>query len=84
MSAWLWAIVAATLLVWLAARRGLWTKLVATVVERRLGGYRHLVEPVDSSLPARLADRGVRVAVVGGGLGGVGGAAAVGGRGGPS
>ncbi len=51
------------------ARKG----LIARLIKRRFGGYRHLLEPVDRRLPEALgAPR--RVAVVGAGLAGMGAA----------
>ncbi|PRQ04418.1 15-cis-phytoene desaturase [Enhygromyxa salina] len=48
--------------------------LIARFIERRFGGYRHLVAPVDESLPRELAAPRT-VAVVGAGLAGLGAAA---------
>jgi carotenoid phi-ring synthase / carotenoid chi-ring synthase len=42
-------------------------------IERRLGGYRHLLAPIDESLPTKLSETR-RVAVIGAGLAGLGAA----------
>lgn len=46
---------------------------IAKLIERRFGGYRHLLEPIDESLPRTLATPR-RVAVIGAGLAGIGAA----------
>jgi carotenoid phi-ring synthase / carotenoid chi-ring synthase len=48
-------------------------ELLARLIERRFGGYRHLLEPIDTSLPATLSTPR-RVAVIGAGLAGIGAA----------
>lgn len=48
-------------------------RLIAQLIERRFGGYRHLLAPVDTRLPEQLASPR-RVAVVGAGLAGLGAA----------
>ncbi|HVI02050.1 MAG TPA: FAD-dependent oxidoreductase [Enhygromyxa sp.] len=55
----------------LLARPG--KRLLARLIERRFGGYRHLLAPVDDNLPERLAGER-RVAVIGAGLAGLGAA----------
>ncbi len=44
-------------------------------IEARLGGYRHAANAIDPALPARVEGDGPRVAVIGGGLAGIGAAA---------
>ncbi len=57
----------------LPARKRSRKGLIARLIERRFGGYRHLLAPVDDSLPEALqAPR--RVAVVGAGIAGMGAA----------
>ncbi len=73
--------VAAVWLLWLAAKRGVFKNALQRLVERRLGGYRHLAERVDPALPSEMVSDPVHVAVVGGGLAGIGAAATLGGRG---
>jgi isorenieratene synthase len=72
---------AAALLAWLAVRRGLPGRAAARLVERRLGGYRHLVHAVDEARPTKIEGREVHVAVVGGGLAGIAAASTLGERG---
>ncbi|MFO7561737.1 MAG: FAD-dependent oxidoreductase [Enhygromyxa sp.] len=48
-------------------------RLLGKLIERRFGGYRHLLEPVDHGRPATLTSPR-RVAVVGAGLAGIGAA----------
>lgn len=48
-------------------------RLLGTLIERRFGGYRHLLAPVDASRPARLSTPR-RVAVIGAGIAGIGAA----------
>ncbi|HLT39569.1 MAG TPA: FAD-dependent oxidoreductase, partial [Enhygromyxa sp.] len=48
-------------------------RLAGRLIERRFGGFRHLLEPVDHSLPATVASPR-RVAVIGAGLAGIGAA----------
>jgi isorenieratene synthase len=48
-------------------------RLIARLIEQRFGGYRHLLAPVDHTLPERLDSRR-RVAVIGAGLAGIGAA----------
>lgn len=45
--------------------------LIARWIEGRFGGYRHELEPIDESLPQRL-EQPKRVAVIGGGIAGLG------------
>ncbi|MBT8467355.1 MAG: FAD-dependent oxidoreductase, partial [Deltaproteobacteria bacterium] len=77
----IWWCVPVLLLVWLAARGGRLKRAVGRVVERRLGGYRHEVEPADQTLPREVGGAAPRVAVLGGGLAGIGAASALGERG---
>lgn len=51
------------------------------MIEKRLGGYRQQATTVDDALPRTLPERGTRVAVIGGGLAGIGAASALGERG---
>lgn len=48
-------------------------RLIARLIERRFGGYRHLLAPVDRSLPETLTSPR-RVAVIGAGIAGMGAA----------
>ncbi len=72
MSIWWWAPVLLVLVVWLAARGGRLKRALGRFVEHRLGGYRHEVEPGDPSLPREIRGAAPRVAVLGGGLAGIG------------
>ena len=77
-----WLIVSAILLAaWLVVRRGKLTLALAALVERKLGGYRHQANEIDRSLPRMQTAEAPRVAVLGGGLAGIGAAAALGERG---
>ncbi|MBT8468547.1 MAG: NAD(P)-binding protein, partial [Deltaproteobacteria bacterium] len=80
-SIWWWAPVVLVLVVWLAARGGRLKRALGRVVEHKLGGYRHEVEPGDKSLPREIREEAPKVAVVGGGLAGIGAASALGERG---
>lgn len=66
---------------WLAARRGRLTRTLRRSIERRLGGYRQRAETIDVALPRLVVDEAPRVAVLGGGLAGIGAAATLGERG---
>lgn len=80
--AWLIALaVLALAAVWLVLRRERWTRLLAPLIERRLGGYRHQAQAVDPALPLRAPEPRPRVAVLGGGLAGIGAASALAERG---
>lgn len=68
-------------LVWIVARSGLLARVARSIVERRLGGYLHQAVEADPSLPRRASDASVRVAVVGGGLAGIGAASTLAERG---
>ena len=76
---WLGLAVVALGLGWYWIRRG----GLARSIERRFGGYRHLPRPVDRSLPTAISGAAPRVAVIGGGLAGIGAAATLGERGFP-
>lgn len=79
MTGWWFLLVAILAAAWLFARRG---KLVlAALIERRLGGYRHEANEIDRGLPRVRTVDAPRVAVLGGGLAGIGAAAALGERG---
>ncbi len=79
---WSWLILAAILLAaWLLVRRGNWAPALGGLIERKLGGYRQAANAVDRSLPRLLSGEASRVAVLGGGLAGIGAAAALGQRG---
>ncbi|MDH3726159.1 MAG: FAD-dependent oxidoreductase [Myxococcales bacterium] len=83
MSSW-WLILAVGIVVltaWLIGRQGTLTKVLARRVERRLGGYRHEANRIDRLLPRSVTEQGARVAVLGGGLAGIGAAATLGERG---
>ena len=66
---------------WLALRRGLLRRLGRHWVARRLGGYRHEAVQIDARLPRSANVQATRVAVIGGGLGGIGAASALSERG---
>ncbi len=82
MSTW-WLILAVgfVVLIWLGARRGRLKKALARLVERKLEGFRHEANRVDPTLPRLVTDHAARVAVLGGGLAGIGAAATLGERG---
>jgi len=80
-SIWWWAPVLLVVVVWLAARGGRLKRALGRVVEHKLGGYRHEVEPGDKSLPREVREQAPKVAVLGGGLAGIGAASALGERG---
>ena len=82
MSTW-WLVLAFVLLLvgWLLIRRRRLTRTLGRFIERRLGGYRHPANIVDLALPRQVDGAAPRVAVVGGGLAGIGAAAALGERG---
>jgi len=80
-SIWWSAPVLLVLVVWLAARGGRLKRALGRLIEHRLGGYRHEVEPGDPALPQQLAGTSPKVAVLGGGLAGIGAASALGERG---
>ncbi|MDH3201097.1 MAG: FAD-dependent oxidoreductase [Myxococcales bacterium] len=82
MSTW-WPIliVGVVVLVWLVGRRGRLRKALARLVERKLEGYRHEANRVDPALPRIATSQVARVAVLGGGLAGIGAAATLGERG---
>jgi isorenieratene synthase len=81
MAAWLIALVLALALGWLLLLRGRWARALSPLIERRLGGYRQQAHPVDDGLPLRTDGPGPRVAVIGGGLAGIGAATALSERG---
>ncbi len=81
MSIWWWAAALVAVLVWLAVRGGRPRRALVRLVERKLGGYRHEVEPSDRALPKDLRGGTPRVAVLGGGLAGIGAASALAERG---
>ncbi|MBT8465013.1 MAG: NAD(P)-binding protein, partial [Myxococcales bacterium] len=56
-------------------------RALGRLVERKLGGYRHEVEPSDRALPKDLRGGTPRVAVLGGGLAGIGAASSLAERG---
>ncbi len=72
---------AIALLIWRAVRSGSLKRLAERWVERRLGGYRHEAVEVDLRLPRTAEAAAMRVAVIGGGLGGIGAAATLAERG---
>ncbi|MGB8332146.1 MAG: FAD-dependent oxidoreductase [Polyangiales bacterium] len=65
---------------WLLAKRGRLKRVIGRVVARRLGGYRHRGNVVDRALPRSSNARAPRVAVLGGGLAGIGAASILGER----
>ena len=74
---WLVLLIAVVLAAWIAIRRGIPARALRNVVERRLGGYRHEAIEVDTALPRRVDGPAPRVAVIGGGLAGIGAASAL-------
>ncbi|HSN81229.1 MAG TPA: FAD-dependent oxidoreductase [Polyangiales bacterium] len=86
---WWWiALLAIGLGAWGLLRRGQWRRALATLIENRLGGYRHEATRVDHALPRTLPEQPTRVerqptrvAVIGGGLGGIGAASVLAERG---
>ena len=81
MSFWWLALPAALVLAWLLGRQGRLKTVLGALIERRLGGYRQ--QPEDTTVAAcpSLATGTARVAVIGGGLAGIGAASALGERG---
>jgi isorenieratene synthase len=80
MSGWLVAISLA-LALGVAIRMGLLTPGLRALIKRRLGGYQQLAFELDPRLPRELSGSRPRVAVIGGGLAGIGAASTLGGRG---
>ncbi len=77
-----WLILAAILVAaWLFVRRVNWVPALGGLIERKLGGYRQAANAVDRGLPRVRTGDAPRVAVLGGGLAGIGAAAALGERG---
>jgi isorenieratene synthase len=66
---------------WLVVRRARPTKALAPLIERRLGGYRQQANAIDGTLPRRVTGEAPRVAVLGGGLAGIGAASVLSERG---
>ncbi len=81
MSIWWWAAALVALMVWLAMRGGRPKRALGRLVERKLGGYRHEVESGDPALPQKARGGTPTVAVLGGGLAGIGAASALAERG---
>lgn len=80
MSPW-WLIPILLMLAWLALRRGWLEWAFGRVIERKLGGYRQAANVPDPALPREPRGTIPRVAVLGGGLAGIGAASALGERG---
>jgi isorenieratene synthase len=80
-SIWWWSPIVLVLLVWLAARGGRLRRAVGRLVERKLRGYRHEVEPGNPALPREIRGEAPKVAVLGAGLAGIGAASALAERG---
>lgn len=76
-----WVLAVMLVATWLVARRGLLTKALGHWIEHRLGGYRHAANRIDPALPRAVEGETTRVAVLGGGLAGIGAAAVLGERG---
>lgn len=68
-------------LVWGLLRSGIAGNLAARAIERRLGGYRQPANQIDTTRPRAVSGEPPRVAIVGGGLAGIGAAAALAERG---
>ncbi len=66
---------------YLGLGRGRWRTKLEPVIQRRLGGYRQKAQAVDESRPRQAPGSQTRVAVIGGGLAGIGAAATLGERG---
>ena len=81
MNIWWLALLATLVAAWLGARDGRLNRAVGRLIERRLGGYRQQWETIDVTRPRIVFDQAPRVAVLGGGLAGIGAAATLGGRG---
>lgn len=81
MSIWWWVPVLLVLVVWLSVRGGRLKRGLGRLVEHKLGGYRHEVEPTDQALPREIGGAAPKVAVLGGGLAGIGAASVLGERG---
>ncbi len=82
MSSW-WPILivgGALVLAWLVTRRTR-ARALRRVVERALGGYRHEAHRINLAVPRTVASDAAHVAVLGGGLAGIGAAATLGERG---
>ena len=81
MSPW-WFVLALGLIAgWLIARTGWVAKAFGGLIERRLGGYRQEAQTIDPALPRVASGEVPRVAILGGGLAGIGAAASLGERG---
>jgi isorenieratene synthase len=65
----------------IAARSGLLGRWLRRAVEGRLGGYRHEAVRPNAALPFQMDEEAPRVAVIGGGLAGIGAASALSERG---
>ena len=78
---WAFFLLIGTLGLYLAYRLGAASALVERIVRARLGGYRHQAVVPRHDLPERPTADTPRVAVVGGGLAGIGAAATLGERG---
>jgi isorenieratene synthase len=66
---------------WWLARKGWLTRALRRAIQRRLGGYLQQAETIDLTRPRVVSDQAPRVAVLGGGLAGIGAAATLGERG---
>ncbi|MGB5812397.1 MAG: FAD-dependent oxidoreductase [Polyangiales bacterium] len=78
---WIVAILVVGVLIWVAFRGFVVGGSVARAIERRLGGFRQQANAIDASLPREVAGNAPRVAVIGGGLAGIGAAATLAERG---
>lgn len=78
---WIGVFVGLSIAVWLSFRTGLAARAAQRWVERRLGGYRHEAFSVDPGIQRKAPGDAPRVAVIGGGLGGIGAASALAERG---
>ncbi|MFW2388407.1 MAG: FAD-dependent oxidoreductase, partial [Polyangiales bacterium] len=82
MSVWWLILPGAVLLFWLLGGRTRLKILAASLIERRLGGYyRQELDDTTAAAPPSMASGSARVAVIGGGLAGIGAASALGERG---
>jgi isorenieratene synthase len=81
MSPWWFGLAFGLIAAWLVARAGWVTKAFRGLIERRLGGYCQEAQSIDPALPRVVSREVPRVAILGGGLAGIGAAASLGERG---
>lgn len=81
MTVWWLTVLLLFLGAWLLVRQGRLKRGLGHLIEHKLGGYRQGGELTDPALPSLIRANAPRVAVVGGGLAGIGAAATLGERG---